>query len=157
MGAAESRGETPLGKEGRRYPDRPIVGVLAVVLRGERALVVRRANPPMSGRWGFPGGVLELGETVARGAMRELFEETGVTAEAAGPLTVIDTIDRDEEGRVRFQYTLVAIIGRWQSGEGAPGDDADEVAWLTRAEIVEQNLPTAPALLPLIDLALRKT
>jgi len=88
--------------------------------------------------------------------MRELFEETGVTAEAAGPLTVIDTIDRDPGGHVRYHYTLVAVIGRWQSGEGVPGDDADEVAWLTRAEIVEQNLPTAPALLPLIDLALRK-
>ena len=48
------------------------------------------------------------------------------------------------------------MIGHWQSGEGVAGDDADEVAWLTRAEIVEQNLPTAPALLPLIDLALRK-
>jgi len=69
-------------------------------------------------------------------------------------LTVIDTIDRDPEGRVRFHYTLVAILGSWQSGEGVPGDDADEVAWLTRAEIVEQKLPTAPALLRLIDLAL---
>ena len=149
------RGGGPLGKEGRRYPDRPIVGVLAVVMRGERALVVRRANPPMPGRWGFPGGVLELGETVARGAMRELFEETGVKAEAASPLTVMDTIDRDSEGRVRYHYTLVAVIGHWRSGEGVAGDDADELAWLTRAEIIERGLPTAPALLPLLDLALR--
>jgi len=147
---------TPLGKEGRRYPDRPIVGVLAVVVRGDRVLVVRRANPPMPGRWGFPGGVLELGETVAQGAMRELAEETGVEAEAGGPLTVIDTIDRDEEGRVRYHYTLVAMIGHWQSGEGVAAADADEVAWLTRAEIIEQNLPTAPALLPLIDLAIAR-
>jgi len=154
--AGEGRGGGSLGKEGRRYPDRPIVGVLAVVMRGDRALVVRRANPPMSGRWGFPGGVLELGETVAQGAMRELKEETGVQAEAAGPLTVIDTIDRDKEGRVRYHYTLVAVIGHWQSGEGIPGDDAGEVAWLTRSEIVDQNLPTAPALLPLIDLALAR-
>ena len=146
----------PLGKEGRRYPERPIVGVLAIVMRGDRVLVVRRANPPMTGRWGFPGGVLELGETVAQGAMRELLEETGVAAEPAGPLTVIDSIDRDEEGQVRYHYTLVAVIGHWRSGEGRPGDDADEVAWLTRAEIIEQNLPTAPALLPLVDLALRK-
>jgi 8-oxo-dGTP diphosphatase len=143
-------------REARRYPERPIVGVLAVVIREDRVLVVRRANPPMSGRWGFPGGVLELGETVAQGAMRELAEETGVTAEAAGPLTVIDTIDRDKEGRVRYHYTLVAVIGTWQSGEGVAGDDADEVAWLTRAEIVEQGLPTAPALLLLIDLALAR-
>ena len=142
------------GKEGRRYPDRPIVGVLAVVLRGGRALVVRRSNPPLAGRWGFPGGVLELGETVAAGAMRELLEETGVVADPIGPLTVIDTIDRDDEGRVRYHYTLVAVNGSWRSGEGVPGDDADEVAWLSRAEIVEGGLPTAPALLPLIDLAL---
>ena len=74
-------------------------------------------------------------------------------AEAAGPLTVIDTNDRDREGRVRYHYTLVAVIGHWQSGEGIAGDDADEVAWLTRAEIVDRNLPTAPALLPLLDLA----
>ena len=144
----------PLGKEGRRYPERPIVGVLAIVMRGDRVLVVRRANPPLPGRWGFPGGVLELGETVAQGAMRELLEETGVIAEATGPLTVIDTIDRDPENRVSYHYTLVAVIGRWQSGEGTPGDDADEVAWLSRFEIVERGLPTAPALLRLIDLAL---
>lgn len=125
-------------------------------MRGDRVLVVRRANPPMPGRWGFPGGVLELGETVAQGAMRELAEEAGVEAEAGGPLTVIDTIDRDPEGRVRYHYTLVAVVGHWRSGEGVAGDDADKVAWLTRAEIVAQNLPTAPALLPLIDLALRK-
>jgi ADP-ribose pyrophosphatase YjhB (NUDIX family) len=150
------RGGGPPGKEGRRYPERPIVGVLAVVMRGDRVLVVRRANPPMTGRWGFPGGVLELGETVAQGAMRELREETGVIAEPAGPLTVIDSIDRDEGGRVRYHYTLVAVIGRWRSGEGVPGDDADEVAWLTRFEIVDQGLPTAPALLPVIDLALMR-
>ena len=125
-------------------------------MRGERALLVRRANPPMPGCWGFPGGVLELGETVAQGAMRELFEETGVDAEAAGPLTVIDTIDRDNESRVRYHYTLVAVIGHWLSGEGTPGDDADEVAWLTRAEILEQGLPTAPALLPLLDMAVAR-
>ncbi|HMD63861.1 MAG TPA: NUDIX hydrolase [Stellaceae bacterium] len=153
---SSDRGGGPLGKEGRRYPERPIVGVLAVVMREGRVLVVRRANPPMSSRWGFPGGVLELGETVAQGAMRELLEETGVTAKAAGPLTVIDTIDRDNEGCVRYHYTLVAVIGIWQSGEGVPGDDADEVAWLTREEIIHQALPTAPALLPLIDLTLAR-
>jgi 8-oxo-dGTP diphosphatase len=142
-------------REARRYPERPIVGVLAVVLRWERVLVVRRSNAPMAGRWGFPGGVLELGETVAEGAMRELLEETGVVAEPIGPLTVIDSIDRDDAGRVRFHYTLVAVHGVWRSGEGIPGDDAEQVAWLSRTDIVEGGLPTAPALLPLIDLALK--
>ncbi len=147
---------TGTSKEARRYPERPIVGVLAVVLRGGKALVVRRSNPPMAGRWGFPGGVLELGETVAQGAMRELLEETGIVAEPIAPLTVIDTIDHDDQGRVRFHYTLVAVCGRWVSGEGVAADDADDVAWLSRADIIEGGLLTAPALLPLIDLAIRR-
>jgi 8-oxo-dGTP diphosphatase len=159
--SAAGSGEGKLGsgsvsdpKASRRYPDRPVVGVLAVVLRDERALVVRRANPPMEGRWGFPGGVLELGETVAEGAMRELFEETGVVAEPAGILTVLDSIHREDDGRVRYHYALVAVRGIWRSGEGVAGDDADEAAWLDRAAILDRQLPVAPALLPLIELAL---
>jgi ADP-ribose pyrophosphatase YjhB (NUDIX family) len=128
---------------------------LAVVLRGERALVVRRSNPPMAGRWGFPGGVLELGETVAEGAMRELREETGVVAEPDRTLTVLDTLRRDDDGRVSYHYVLVAVRGIWRSGEGIAGDDADEVAWLSRADIVDRGLPVAPALLEVFDLALQ--
>ncbi|MGH7109224.1 MAG: NUDIX domain-containing protein, partial [Stellaceae bacterium] len=94
----EGEGRIASAKASRRYPDRPIVGVLAVVLRGARALCVRRGHPPLAGRWGFPGGVLELGETVAQGAMRELREETGVVATPAGVLTVLDSLDRDAEG-----------------------------------------------------------
>jgi 8-oxo-dGTP diphosphatase len=147
-------GEGPAGRAARRYPDRPIVGVLAVVLRGERALVVRRSNPPLAGRWGFPGGVLELGETVAEGAMRELCEETGVIAEPAGILTVLDSIHREDEGRIRYHYALVAVRGIWRLGDGIAGDDADEVAWLSRNDILDRDLAVAPALLPLLDLAL---
>src|SRR5438309_9964029 len=104
----------------RRYPDRPIVAVLAVVLRRDQALIVQRAQQPNAGRWGFPGGVLELGETVAEGAMRELLEETGVVAEPAGWLNVHDAVSRDGEGRVQFHYVLIAVRGLWQRGEGEP-------------------------------------
>ena len=145
-----------IGKEGRRYPERPIVGVLAVVMRGDRALVVRRANPPLSGRWGFPGGVLELGETVAEGAMRELLEETGIVAEPAGILNVHDAVSRDAEGRVQFHYVLIAVRGVWRAGEGAAADDAADCAWVTRADIEAGRYPTFPTLLPLFDLALAK-
>lgn len=139
----------------RRYPERPIVAVLAVVLRDERALIVQRAQQPNAGRWGFPGGVLELGETVAAGAMRELCEETGIVAEPDGVLDVHDAISRDEEGRVQFHYTLIAVRGIWRSGEGAPADDAAAVAWASRAEIEAGRYPTFPTLLPLFDRARR--
>jgi 8-oxo-dGTP diphosphatase len=140
----------------RRYPDRPIVAVLAVVLRGERALIVQRAQQPNAGRWGFPGGVLELGETVRDGAMRELLEETGIAAEPAGILNVHDAIHHDSEGRVQFHYTLIAVRGIWRSGEGAPADDAAAIAWASRADILADRYPTFPTLLPLFDLALER-
>jgi len=138
----------------RRYPERPIVAVLAVILRGDRVLIVQRAQQPNAGRWGFPGGVLELGETVADGAMRELKEETGITAAAAGTLNVNDAVSRDEDGRVQFHYVLVAVRGIWQSGDGVAGDDAAAVAWASRDDIVAGMYPTFPTLLPLFDLAL---
>jgi len=142
----------------RRYPDRPIVAVLAVVLRGEgpatRALIVQRAQQPNAGRWGFPGGVLELGETVADGAMRELKEETGIVAEPAGCLDIHDAISRDDDGRVQFHYLLIAMRGVWQSGEGIAADDAADCAWASRGDIVAGKYPTFPTLLPLFDKAL---
>jgi 8-oxo-dGTP diphosphatase len=138
----------------RRYPDRPIVAVLAVVLRDERALIVQRAQQPNAGRWGFPGGVLELGETIAEGAMRELKEETGIVAEPAGWLDVHDAINRDDEGRVQFHYTLIAVRGVWKSGEGIAADDAAACAWASRPDIVAGLYPTFPTMLPLFDAAL---
>jgi len=144
----------------RRYPDRPIVAALAVVLRGAgldtRALIVQRAQQPNQGRWGFPGGVVELGETVREGAMRELAEETGIVAEPADILNVHDAIHRDQEGRVQFHYTLIAVRGIWRSGEGEPADDAAATAWASREEIVAGLYPTFPTLLPLFDLALER-
>src|SRR5579863_2067612 len=138
----------------RRYPERPIVAVLAVVLVAYRDQIVQRAQQPNAGRWGFPGGVLELGETVAEGAMRELKEETGIVAEAAGWLNVHDAISRDDEGRVQFHYTLIAMRGVWQSGEGVAADDAAACAWASRDDIVAGKYPTFPTLLPLFDVAL---
>ena len=140
----------------RRYPDRPIVAVLAVVLRGEQALIVQRAQQPNAGRWGFPGGVLELGETIGEGAMRELLEETGIVAEPAGTLNVHDAVSRDADGRVQFHYVLIAVRGIWQSGEGEPADDAAACAWASRDDIVAGMYPTFPTLLPLFDLALAR-
>src|SRR6266581_2573463 len=138
----------------RRYPDRPIVAVLAVVVRGEHALIVQRAQQPNAGRWGFPGGVLELGETVAEGAMRELLEETGIVAEPAGILNVHDAVSRDDDGRVQFHYVLIAVRGLWRAGEGEPADDAAACAWVSRGDIEAGLYPTFPTLLPLFDLAM---
>ena len=142
----------------RRYPERPIVAVLVVVLRPigheTKMLIVQRRQQPNAGRWGFPGGVLELGETVAQGAMRELREETGIVAEPAGWLDIHDAITRDDDGRVQFHYTLIAVRGVWRSGEGIAADDAADCTWASRDDIVAGKYPTFPTLLPLFDKAL---
>ena len=113
----------------------PVPAVLAVVVRGGRVLLVRRANPPDQGRWGFPGGRIEAGETLAEAALRELAEETGIRAEAGPVLTALDSVHRRADGGLAHHYVLVAVACRWLSGEGEAADDALETAWFAPAEI----------------------
>lgn len=111
------------------YPTRPHVGVLAVVRRGERLLMVQRSKPPRPGVWGFPGGAQELGETAEAAARRELLEETGLTV---GPLHLaahVDSIHRDPEGRIRFHYTILDFAARWQGGDPAAAGDVTDATW----------------------------
>jgi len=135
----------------RYYPDRPYACALAICRRGERVLLARRAMGPGIGRWGFPGGMQELGETIEAGARRELVEETGIEAE---PLRIIggsNVIGRDEQDRVRAHFTLIAVLLEWRTGEGAPIEDASEVGWFTLKEA--EALDTFPDALPLMRVA----
>jgi 8-oxo-dGTP diphosphatase len=136
----------------RYYPDRPFSCALAVCRRGERVFLARRAMGPGIGRWGFPGGMQELGETIESGAARELLEETGVEA---APIRIIggsNVIGRDDDGRVRAHFTLIAVLLEWRAGEGAPIEDASEVGWFTLKEA--ESLDTFPDAMPLMRLAL---
>ncbi len=126
---------------GREYPAKPLIGVLAMVRRGERFLLVRRGHPPNQGFWGFPGGAQELGETVTAAASRELAEETGVKARDPEIVTVLDAIQRDADGRVQYHFTLIAVLLRWVEGEGQAADDAEALGWFRL-----DDLPAIPAL-----------
>ena len=116
----------------RLYPDRPIVGVGVVVLRGSDVLLIRRAKPPVSDRWSIPGGAQEIGETVREAALREVAEETGLAVESGGLVDVVDGITRDAEGRARYHYTLVDFAARWIAGEARAASDAAAVRWVGR-------------------------
>ena len=111
----------------------PIAAALAVVVRGERMLLVRRSHRPDAGRWGFPGGKIEPGETVVAATLRELAEETGVAAEPVEVLTALDVIRRD--GAVLHHYVLIAVLCRWSGGEGAAASDAEEIGWFDLAAL----------------------
>lgn len=138
----------------RLYPDRPIVGCLAVVRRQGRVLLAQRSIPPSIGRWGFPGGMQELGETVHACAQRELKEETGIAADPLATLTVIDRIGHDEAGKVKTHFTLIAVLLDWRSGEGEPLEDATDLAWLTPEETRTRRLGLFPHALELMEMAL---
>ena len=131
----------------------PIAAAVAVVVRGERLLLVRRSHRPDAGRWGFPGGKIEPGETVMAAALRELAEETGVAAEPVEVLTAVDVIRRDDDGSLHH-YVLIAVLCRWAEGEGAASDDAEEAAWFDLAAL--HALPKSPDVERLAGLALQR-
>jgi ADP-ribose pyrophosphatase YjhB (NUDIX family) len=114
---------------------RPTLAVLAVVARGDQVLLVRRANPPDQGRWGFPGGRVEPGEPYREAALRELEEETGIAADAPELITVLDFIEHDGEGALAHHFAMIAVRCRWIAGEGLAADDALEARWFGLAEI----------------------
>ena len=91
----------------RDYPDRPLVGVGAVIVQDGRAVIVERSTEPLKGQWSIPGGALELGETLRQCAAREALEETGLQVEAVDVLDVFDSIYRDPDGRTRYHYVLI--------------------------------------------------
>lgn len=119
----------------RDYPDRPLIGVGAVIVDGSRVVVVRRGHEPLKGEWSIPGGVLEIGETLRAGAAREALEETGLAVEAGEVLEVLDRIVRDAQGRVQFHYVLVDFLCRPVGGELRAGGDAEDVRWLSGEEL----------------------
>jgi ADP-ribose pyrophosphatase YjhB (NUDIX family) len=71
---------TNTSADSRSYPTRPYLAVSAAIFRAERVLIVRRGVPPMQGIYTLPGGGVELGETLEQAVMREVREETGLTA-----------------------------------------------------------------------------
>lgn len=108
---------------------RPIAATIAVVIREDRVLLVRRANPPDAGLWGFPGGKIDFGETIQAAAIRELQEETGIEGAFERVLTAVDAFDHCPKGHIRQHFILVAAVCRWVSGEPIAGDDALEAGW----------------------------
>ena len=151
----------------RRFPDAPRVGVGVCLLRAKpteehsanivdcvEALLIRRSKPPNAGVWSFPGGSLNLGETLVACAERELLEETGLRMDASifepEPFVACDSIHRSSDGAVEWHYVIVEVCGavaRHDTPRAVPMDDAADLTWAdvrTIGEMEKLGTATAP-------------
>ncbi len=119
----------------REYPEAPLVGVGAIIRSDDRIVLIRRSHEPSRGRWTFPGGLVELGETVRDAARREALEETGLLVEIEEVAAVLDNVIRDEEGRIRYHYVIVDFLARPVGGRLQPGSDVSDVRWASLADL----------------------
>ncbi|HTZ83135.1 MAG TPA: NUDIX hydrolase [Candidatus Acidoferrales bacterium] len=124
----------------REFPETPLVGVGAIIIEGERVVLVKRAHPPIQGQWSIPGGVLEVGEMVREAAIREAREETGLIVAPGDLLGVYDRILYDAEKRVQYHYVLIDFLCTRVGGELRAASDAAEVGWFTRDDLPALNL-----------------
>lgn len=138
----------------RIYPERPIVGVGAIVLEGDRVLLVKRAHEPLKGEWSLPGGAVDVGETLEEAIRREVREETCLDVEVGPIVDVLDRIRYDPDGRVKFHYVVVDFLCRPLSGTLQCASDAEEAAWAARADLGRYGV--ADATINVIDKAIAR-
>jgi 8-oxo-dGTP diphosphatase len=140
----------------RRYPERPFVGVGAVIVDpspsigtgpstslgtgGPQVVLIRRRFEPLAGQWSLPGGAVEVGETLEGCVAREMREETGLEVEVGPVIEVFDRITRDDEGRVLYHYVLVDYLCWPSGGRLQAGSDVDAAAWADAAALPAYQL-----------------
>jgi 8-oxo-dGTP diphosphatase len=122
-------------EDDRRYPRRPLVGVGAIILDGDRIVMAQRGKEPLKGWWSLPGGLLELGEALADGVRREVREETGLEIEPLGVLEVFERIMRDAAGVPEYHYVLIDYVCRVSGGTLCAGDDVCRAEWVRRGDL----------------------
>lgn len=127
----------------RTYPDRPIVGVGAVIIDGDSVLLVKRAHEPLKGEWSLPGGAVEVGESLEAALIREVREETCLDVRVGPVVEVLDRIGRDANDRVEYHFVIVDYLCRVAGGTAECGSDAEEVVWAQRRDLKSYRLTTA--------------
>ena len=138
----------------RRYPERPILGVGALILRGDEILLVERGREPLKGYWSLPGGVVEAGEGLEEAIRREVLEETGLEVDPESVVEIFERIIRDEDGRPEYHYVLIDYLCTSTQGESVAGDDVSRTAWVRREDLVSVRLTEGT--LPVIEKAFKQ-
>ena len=119
----------------RTYPQRPYLAVSAAIVRHGKLLVVRRARKPAQNLYTFPGGAVEVGETLIEAVTREVREETALSIEPVALAGHREAIIRDRQGQVERHFVILCFAARWLAGEPKLNEELDDARWVTVAEI----------------------
>lgn len=125
----------------RRYPERPIVAVGALIIKDDKALLVRRATQPLKGKWTLPGGAVGLGETLADAVRREIKEEVCLDIAVGDIVGVFDRIYPDAAGTAEYHYVLIDYLCTVSAGQPRAASDVEAARWFARAEIEAMDMP----------------
>jgi 8-oxo-dGTP diphosphatase len=124
----------------RLYPNRPIVGVGAVIIQNGKILLEKRKNDPGRGKWSIPGGLVELGESLEQAVIREVQEETGLVVDTPKLIDVVSQTTLDESGKVKYHFVIVDYLVKLQSGTARAASDAAELEWIRLDEVEQKDL-----------------
>lgn len=115
-----------------------------MVVEAGKTLLIRRGSAPLQGEWSIPGGLLEVGETLAQGVTRELAEETGLVVRVVELIEVFERIflaPPGEDGspgdprRPQYHFVILDYLCEIEGGTLAAGSDALEFAWAAEADL----------------------
>ncbi len=128
----------------RIYPEAPLVGVGGMVLHQGNVLLVQRGKPPAEHIWTLPGGMVELGESIADALQREVYEECHLLVAAQKVLGVFEMVDKDKEGRIRYHYVVIDMLAKLRSPatELRNGDDAHAARWVPLEQLDDYRVPS---------------
>jgi 8-oxo-dGTP diphosphatase len=124
----------------RLYPDQPVVGIGAVIIKEGEIALIKRGNEPSKGKWTIPGGLVELGENLEAAIIRETKEEVCLDVENPQLIDVVDNIDLDEQGKVKYHYIIIDYLVHVKSGNIQAASDAEELRWVPFVEVESYNL-----------------
>ncbi len=122
----------------------PSVAVLALIVEGDRVLLVQRAHEPKQGLWVTPAGFMEWNEDPAAAASREVLEETGLIVKIERLLDVFHTPDDGGLADIVIAYAAAVVGGSLQAADDAldarwfNGDSLPELAFLPTQRILSR-------------------
>jgi 8-oxo-dGTP diphosphatase len=127
----------------RLYPDQPVVGVGAVIIKDRQIVLIKRGNEPSKDKWTIPGGLVELAESPEIAVVRETKEETGIDATNPQLIDVVSNVDLDEAGKVKYHYIIIDYIVHVKSGYAQAASDAQELRFVPLDEVENLDLTTS--------------